>query len=165
VVEENDDEGKDVNNPVDLDAYSRRSLFDLYEVHTYLSLNDFLSPGGDDAKDDLPLPYIVTLCRHSKKILRLTRNWKEGDPLKQRKQYFTPYHYLPGLGFYGSGLIHLIGQAAMTASGAGDVMTALVAAGIVCGCDGEDADMLLDELVVDTVGERTLAMHGRPARR
>ncbi len=114
VVEENNDEGKDLNKPLDLDAYSRRSLFDLYEVHTWLSLGEFLSPGHKGEDMELPLPYIVTVCRHSKKVLRLTRNWREDDPTHQKINHFIEYTYLPGFGIYGLGLAHLLGTNALT---------------------------------------------------
>lgn len=110
---EDKDGEKDINNPVDLEAYTRRSLFDFYEVHVYLSLEEFVSPGNDH-QGDIPLPYIVTVCSHSKKIVRLTRNWREDDPACEKINYFVQYCYLPGFGIYGLGLAHLIGTNAIT---------------------------------------------------
>lgn len=113
-TDDSDDTEKDKTNPLNIESYSRRSLFDFYEVHTYLSLEEFMSPGSDDAKSDIPLPYIVTLCKNSKKILRLTRNWKENDPSCQKINWFIQYSYLPGFGIYSLGLAHLIGTNAVT---------------------------------------------------
>ena len=112
--QEEKEDDKDPHNPVDLEAYTRRSLFDFYEVHTYVSLEEFVSPGNETEKPEIPLPYIVTVCSHSRKIVRLTRNWKEDDPSCQKINYFIQYTYLPGFGIYGLGLAHLVGTNAIT---------------------------------------------------
>lgn len=65
-----------------------------------------------------PMPYIVTVERDTRKVLSIRRNWKENDPLFAKRLWFTHYRYLPGLGFYGFGLLHLIGSLAESASGA-----------------------------------------------
>lgn len=87
----------------------------LLEMHVDLDL-----PGFEDMKDGEPtgieLPYVVTVDKNSGKVLAIRRNWREEDPLKSRRQHYVPYHYLPGLGFYGSGLIHLIGGIASSAT-------------------------------------------------
>jgi hypothetical protein len=113
-TDDSDETVKDKNNPLNIESYSRRSLFDIYEVHTYLSLEEFITPGSDDAENPIPLPYIVTLCKNSKKILRLTRNWQENDPSCRKINCFIQYSYLPGFGIYGLGLAHLIGTNAVT---------------------------------------------------
>ena len=63
-------------------------------------------------------PYIVTLDEGSGKILSITKNWEEQDQLKRRKGYFVHFKFLPGLGFYGFGLIHMIGGLSRTATAA-----------------------------------------------
>ena len=63
-------------------------------------------------------PYIVTLDEGSGKILSITKNWEEQDQLKKRKDYFVHFKFLPGLGFYGFGLIHMIGGLSRTATAA-----------------------------------------------
>ena len=74
----------------------------LYEVHTYLSID-----GIDD--DDIGHPYVVTIDKGTNKILAIRRNWDPDDRLELRRQHFVHYVYVPGFGFYGLGLIHIIG--------------------------------------------------------
>jgi hypothetical protein len=64
-----------------------------------------------------PLPYIVTIERETRECLSIRRNWKEDDQLMQKRIWFTHYKYLPGLGFYGFGLLHMIGSVAEATSG------------------------------------------------
>lgn len=99
---------------VDLGAYTKRTLFDIYEIHTFLNLNDFKDNESDKEDEELPLPYIVTIDYISKEILSIRRNWEEDDASKDRINYFVQYNYLPGFGIYGLGLAHLIGANAIT---------------------------------------------------
>lgn len=99
---------------VDLGAYTKRSLFDIYEIHTYLNLNDYKDNNTSDEEEALPLPYIVTIDSSSKEILSIRRNWEFDDSKKERINYFVQYNYLPGFGIYGLGLAHLIGANAIT---------------------------------------------------
>jgi hypothetical protein len=100
---------------VNLDAYTRRSLFPIYEVHTYLNLEDFLDDGmAHDTENTVPLPYIVVIDKITKEILSIKRNWEESDPEMNRINYFVQYNYLPGFGVYGIGLAHLIGSNAIS---------------------------------------------------
>lgn len=78
------------------------------EMHVYLDL-----PGYEE---DIPLPYIVTIEKHNQAILSIRRNWLEEDTLKLARKHFVHYTYVPGFGFYGFGLIHLIGGHARTAT-------------------------------------------------
>ena len=82
----------------------------LLEIHTELDLPGFehVSP-LDDEETGIKLPYIVTIDEGSSKVLSIRRNWKEGDDLFRKIQYFAHYKFLPGLGFYGFGLLHMIG--------------------------------------------------------
>lgn len=99
---------------VDLGAYTNRSLFPIYEVHTYLNLDDFTDNTSNSKTDTIPLPYIVTIDKISKEILSVRRNWEESDQDKKRLNYFVQYNYLPGFGIYGIGLAHLIGSNAIS---------------------------------------------------
>jgi hypothetical protein len=76
----------------------------LYEVHV-----DMVIEGLDDSEDDIAKPYVVTIERGSGEILAIRRNWNEIDPLQLKRQHFVHYVYVPGFGFYGLGLIHIIG--------------------------------------------------------
>jgi len=82
----------------------------LLEVHTDLDLPGFehVSP-FDGEKTGIKLPYIVTIDEGSSKVLALRRNWRDGDEYYRKIQYFSHYKFLPGLGFYGFGLLHMIG--------------------------------------------------------
>ena len=69
--------------------------------------------GFEDVDENGPtgiaLPYIVTMDKGTSRILAIRRNWYEGDPLKLKRMHYTHYIYIPGFGFYGFGLIHLVG--------------------------------------------------------
>lgn len=70
---------------------------------------DYDLPGSYADPDGIACPYVITIDKTSGKVLSIYRNWKESDPKKQKNIWFIHYQYLPGLGFYGFGLIHLIG--------------------------------------------------------
>ena len=78
--------------------------FMLLEMHV-----DMVMPDGLNDGDDIARPYIVTIDKSSRTILSIRRNWYGVDEKKRKRQHFTHYCYLPGMGFYGIGLIHLIG--------------------------------------------------------
>ena len=75
----------------------------LYEVHADLVI------AGIDDEEDLAKPYVVTIDKGTGKVLAIRRNWSESDPLLHKQQYFVHYVYVPGFGFYGLGLIHIVG--------------------------------------------------------
>jgi hypothetical protein len=96
----------------ELDGVDRNELEDqcsILEVHTNLDIEGFEDVGQDGEPTGIKLPYIVTLDQGSGEILAIRRNFLENDPLKRKQQYFVHYKFLPGLGFYGFGLIHMIG--------------------------------------------------------
>jgi len=88
----------------------------LYEVHTDLDLKGFESMGNDGAPSGLKLPYIVTIVEDTGEVLSIRRNYEEMDPMMKRKDYFVHYKFLPGLGFYGLGLTHMIGGLAQAST-------------------------------------------------
>lgn len=94
-------------------AHPDDSLYQLYECHIDL---EFDSEQKKFSKK-YPLPYVVTVERETRKVLSIRRNWKEGDELCRKRVWFTHYRYLPGLGFYGFGLLHMIGSVAEATSG------------------------------------------------
>ena len=88
----------------------------LYEVHTDLDLKGFENMGNDGAPSGLKLPYIVTIVEDTGEVLSIRRNYEEMDPMMKRKDYFVHYKFLPGLGFYGLGLTHMIGGLAQAST-------------------------------------------------
>ena len=76
----------------------------IYEIHA-----DIVVEGFDDSEDDIAKPYIVTIERSTNEILAIRRNWNPMDLLMLKRQHFVHYVYVPGFGFYGLGLIHIIG--------------------------------------------------------
>lgn len=90
--------------------------YTLLEQHCYMQLED----------DDQAYPYIITVEESSEAVLSVRRNYREDDPRAEKMVHFTHYRFVPGFGFYGLGLIHLIGNLTMTATSA---MRALVDAG------------------------------------
>ena len=112
--EEDDKEENKKKDGIDLSAYSKQSLFAIYEVHIYLNLGDFTDTSSAESKEEVPLPYVVTIDKISKEILAIRRNWEEDDKDKKRTNYFVQYNYLPGFGVYGIGLAHLLGSNAIT---------------------------------------------------
>ena len=81
----------------------------LYEVHTSLDLEGFEDMNVEGEPSGLKLPYIVTILESTGDILAIRRNYDQNDALMRRQQYFVHYKFLPGLGFYGFGLTHMIG--------------------------------------------------------
>jgi hypothetical protein len=90
----------------------KNDTYTLLEMHVDLDVPGFEDPDG------IKLPYIVTIDEGSGNILSVYRNYDEQDPLKKKKQYFVHYKFLPGLGFYGYGLIHMLGGLSRTATAA-----------------------------------------------
>ena len=76
----------------------------VYEIHA-----DIVIEGVDDSDEEIAKPYVVTIERGSGEVLGIRRNWDPDDPLMLKRQHFVHYVYVPGFGFYGLGLIHIIG--------------------------------------------------------
>jgi len=93
-------------------------VFTLLECHVNLDLEGFEDVGPDGEPTGIKLPYIVTLEENSREILSIKRNYEIDDPKKSKVQYFVHFKFLPGLGFYGFGLIHMIGGLSRTATSA-----------------------------------------------
>jgi len=83
--------------------------YTLLECHIDLDLEGFEDTDMEGNPSGVMLPYIVTLDQSSGKVLSISRNFREQDPLKRKRQYFTHFKFLPGFGFYGFGLLHTIG--------------------------------------------------------
>lgn len=95
-----------------IEVYDRHMIL---EVHTEIDLSEY---GFDDPMGEkgCPCPYIVTIEYSSGNVLSVRRNWDEEDELKLKRVHFVHYQYLPGLGFYGNGLFHVIGGLAKSAT-------------------------------------------------
>jgi len=93
-------------------------IFNLLECHVNLDLEGFEDIGEDGEPTGIKLPYVVTVEENSREILSIKRNYEVGDPLKKKIDYFVHFKFLPGLGFYGFGLIHMIGGLSRTATAA-----------------------------------------------
>lgn len=91
------------------------------EMHVTMNM-----PEQFDDPDGIPRPYIVTIDKTSRTILSIRRNWYEDDERQMKRMHFVHYKYLPGMGFYGTGLIHLIGGLAKSAT---SIMRQLIDAG------------------------------------
>jgi len=90
----------------------------LLEMHVDLDIPGFEDKDGQNNNTGIMLPYIVTVDEDTGEVLSIYRNWNQADPLRKKKQYFTHYKFLPGLGFYGFGLIHMLGGLSRTATAA-----------------------------------------------
>ena len=88
----------------------------ILEMHVDLDLKGYEHEDEDGEKTGIALPYVVTVEKATAKILAIRRNWYEGDELHMKRQHFVHYQYIPGFGFYGYGLIHLIGGYAKSAT-------------------------------------------------
>jgi hypothetical protein len=90
--------------------------FRVLEMHVDLDLKGYEHENKKGEKTGIALPYVVTVEKATAKILAIRRNWYEGDELHTKRQHFVHYQYIPGFGFYGYGLIHLIGGYAKSAT-------------------------------------------------
>jgi hypothetical protein len=113
-------------------SYEYDSRHTILEIHVNLDLIGF-----EDMQDGEPtgiqLPYVVSVDQGSRTILSIRRNWYEDDPLKMKREHFVHYQYIPGLGFYGFGLIHMIGGLAKSAT---SLLRQLVDAGTLSNLPG-----------------------------
>jgi chaperonin GroES len=90
----------------------------ILEMHVDLDLSEFENTASQNKDRNIKVPYIVSIDEGSQEILSIYRNYSPEDELKARKEYFVHYKFLPGLGFYGFGLIHMIGGLSRTATSA-----------------------------------------------
>ena len=93
-----------------------QKIFSLLECHVDLDLTGFEDMSPESEPTGIKLPYIVTIEEASKEVLSIRRNYEVGDKMKKKIQYFVHFKFLPGLGFYGFGLIHMIGGLSRTAT-------------------------------------------------
>ena len=99
----------------------------IYEIHATTNLE------GVDGEDDLAKPYVITIEKGSNTVLSIRRNWNPDDPLQLKRQHFVHYVYVPGFGFYGLGLIHIVGGYARAGT---SIIRQLVDAGTLANLPG-----------------------------
>jgi hypothetical protein len=90
--------------------------FRILEMHVDLDLAGYEHKDKKGRETGIALPYVVTIEKSTHKVLAIRRNWYEDDELHTKRQHFVHYQYIPGFGFYGYGLIHLIGGYAKSAT-------------------------------------------------
>ena len=108
-------------------SYDKDDRHQLLEMHVAVDL-----PGFEDS-DGIALPYVITIDKGSSTILSIYRNWSEDDDNREKKQHFVHYGYVPGIGFYNLGLIHMIGGLAKSAT---SLLRQLVDAGTLSNLPG-----------------------------
>jgi hypothetical protein len=123
------DEFSDIRDEQDEATLIQDDRYLLLEMHVDLIIED--DPLKD--KDGIALPYVVTIERGSSTILSVRRNWNPDDDLRQKRLHFIHYTYIPGFGFYGFGLIHLIGGHAKSST---SLLRQLVDAGTLSNLPG-----------------------------
>jgi len=95
---------------------SEDDRYRILEMHIDLDLVGHEHEDKDGKPTGIALPYVITIDKNTAQILAIRRNWYEGDELHTKRQHFVHYQYIPGFGFYGYGLIHLIGGYAKSAT-------------------------------------------------
>ena len=96
----------------------QETIYTLLECHVNLDLEGFEDKDDELNETGIKLPYIVTVDESSRQVLSIRRNYEPTDPKRNKIQYFVHFKFLPGLGFYGFGLIHMIGGLSRTATAA-----------------------------------------------
>jgi hypothetical protein len=110
-----------------------RPSWDDNERHQLLEMHSVLDLPGFEDPDGVALPYVITIEKGSSTILSIYRNWSEDDENREKKQHFVHYGYVPGIGFYNLGLIHMIGGLAKSAT---SLLRQLVDAGTLSNLPG-----------------------------
>ena len=114
-------------------TYEHDDRYVLLEVHVDLDLEGYEDVDDDEEQTGIALPYVVTLVKGGSSVLSIRRNWYEDDSLRMKRLHFVHYQYMPGLGFYGFGLTHLIGGIAKSAT---SLLRQLVDAGTLSNLPG-----------------------------
>ena len=110
----------DLQNKMDelegVDRSGKEDEFTLLEVHGEFDLEGFEDTDETGEPTGIAMPYIITVCMDTNKVLSIRQNYNPDDPMRKKVEYFTHYKFLPGLGFYGFGLIHMIGGVTKSAT-------------------------------------------------
>ena len=138
-------EAMDAQGPDDEDA-----RYELYEHYCEWEIEGDEDLGEDGKPTGIAIPYVITVDRMTQKVLSIYRNWKEEDPLKRAMCCFTHYTYVPGPGFYGLGLFHLIGGIQEASTGAlRAILDGAATASLQGGWIAKDANIRDDRLTLE----------------
>ena len=117
VTEDSTDDETASKSIVSIDSYTKKTLHDVYESHTYVCLDAFKQNYDKTKSLDIPKPYIITIDKESKEVLSIIQSWKKDDKNFNRRKYFTGYNYFTGFDIWGLGLARMCGTNAMAVTG------------------------------------------------
>jgi hypothetical protein len=117
----------------DTQDYTHDDRHCLLEMHVTIDLLGFEDLGEDGEPTLIALPYVVTIDEVAQKVIGIRRNWDEEDEKRGKRNHFSHYQYLPGLGFYGFGLVHMIGGLTKSAT---SILRQLVDSGTLANLSG-----------------------------
>jgi len=115
-IDPSGDIGSEIEGVDPYNSESKDEVMTLLEMHCYQSF-DGIDDVDQDEDNQVHLPYVVTIDYDSEKVVAVRRNWEEEDKKKKRRDWFVSYKFLPGTGFYGFGLYHMIGGLGRAATG------------------------------------------------
>ncbi len=115
-IDPSGDIGSEIEGVEPYNSESKDEVMTLLEMHCYQSF-DGIDDVDQDEDNQVHLPYVVTIDYDSEKVVAVRRNWEEQDEKKKRRDWFVSYKFLPGTGFYGFGLYHMIGGLGRAATG------------------------------------------------
>ena len=116
-IDPSGDIGSEIEGVDPYNSESKDEVMTLLEMHCYQSFDGIDEDNEQDEDNMVHLPYVVTIDYDSEKIVAVRRNWEEEDERKKRRDWFVSYKFLPGTGFYGFGLYHMIGGLGKAATG------------------------------------------------
>ena len=116
-IDPSGDIGSEIEGVDPYNSESKDEVMTLLEMHCYQSFDGIDEDNEQDEDNMVHLPYVVTIDYDSEKIVAVRRNWEEADERKKRRDWFVSYKFLPGTGFYGFGLYHMIGGLGKAATG------------------------------------------------
>ena len=116
-IDPSGDIGSEIEGVDPYNSEAKDEVMTLLEMHCYQSFDGIDEDNEQDEDNVVHLPYVVTIDYDSEKIVAVRRNWEEADERKKRRDWFISYKFLPGTGFYGFGLYHMIGGLGKAATG------------------------------------------------
>ena len=116
-IDPSGDYASDIEGVDPYNSEAKDEVMTLLEMHCYISFDGIDDADSTEDDDKVHLPYVVTIDYDAQKIVAVRRNWNEADERKKRRDWFVSYKFLPGIGFYGFGLFHMIGGLGKAATG------------------------------------------------